>query len=324
MNRHCTGSEPNSNKICKLLVFPDRILMMTLFSRQNLFRIPVIAVLLLTIFDCASAQYVRKDLETGLTTRGNGLSCNETYLSDGENIIQRNTFTYGETYYVNFEGMEGFEREGENAFPDMELLIISDQGDSVLHINDLYAEYAEGIDYSPLELYAQVTVANPMHSGGNYTLYVNIGDKRGKGTLKATLDFNVNRDPGITIRGEQVKAREIYLFSQEGGYTITSGQAGFDENIYLLFEGLDGFYVDDGQVLLGLSMVIKDADGNVILDESDLLGDDGLSYEDVHQQVAPHFILTGFEIANQVSCLVRIWDKKSAAWISASTELQIK
>ena len=305
-------------------MLPKEILMMTHFTRQNLLRILVIGPLILAICPDNAAQSVWKDLETGLTTRGKGLSCNRAYLSDGENIIKRNTFTYGETFYVNFEGMEGFEKEGEHAFPDMQLLIVSDQGDTALHLNDLYADYKEGIDFSPLELYAQVTVANPMHTGGNYTLYVDIGDKRGEGTLKAKLDFGVIRDPGITIKGKEMQAQEIYLFSQQGGHTITDGKAGFDENIYLLFEGLDGFSVDNGQVQLGLSMVIEDADGNVILEESDLLGDDALSYEDVHQQVAPNFILTGSEIANPVRCLVRIWDKKSTAWISASTELLIE
>jgi len=298
--------------------------MMTLFTRQNLFRVHAIALLILATCTNNDAQSVWKDLETGLTIRGQGLSCNSAYLSDGEDIIKRNTFTYGETFYVSFEGMEGFEKEGDNAFPDMQLTIVSDQGDTALHLNDLYAEYTEGIDYSPLELYAQVTAANPMHNGGNYTLYVNIGDKRGDGTLKATLDFSVARDPGIKIEGKGIESREIYLFSQQNNHTITDGEAGFNENIYLLFEGLEGFYVDDGQVQVGLSMVIKDADGNVILEESDMIGDDALSYEDVHQQVAPNFILTGSEITNPVSCLVRIWDKKSTAWISASTEIQIE
>ena len=39
--------------------------------------------------------------------------------------------------------MEGFEKEGEHAFPDMQLLIVSDQGDTALHLNDLYADYKE-------------------------------------------------------------------------------------------------------------------------------------------------------------------------------------
>ena len=280
--------------------------------------------LLITIYSCNFAQTVQKDLITGLTSRGKGLSSNEVYLSDGEKVIQRNTFTYGETFYVNFDGMEGFVREDQSAFPDMQLLIVSEQGDTALHLDDLYASYEEGIDLSPLELYAEVTVANPVHTGIKYTLYVNIRDKKGEGSYRTTLDFTVLRDQGIAIKGEKLGAGEIYLFSQQRGLTITDGQAKFDENIYLLFEGLEGFSEDEGQVLLGLSLELKDANGNVILNEADLFGDSPLNYDDVHLQVASNFILTGSQVENPVSFTVRIWDKRSPAWISASTELVIE
>ncbi|MDF1574642.1 MAG: hypothetical protein P1P86_05565 [Bacteroidales bacterium] len=150
---------------------------------------------------------------------------------------------------------------------------------------------------------------------------MNIKDKKGDGTFRATLDFSIIRDERIQVNGGKVTAREIYLFSQQREHTITDGKAAFNENIYLLFEGLEGFSADAGQLLLGLSMVVKDADGNVILDEADLLGDSPLSMEDVHTQVASNFILTGSQIANPVSCMVRIRDKRSPDWISASAEL---
>jgi len=256
--------------------------------------------------------------------QGGGLSCDDVYLSDGENIIKRSTFIYGETFYVNFDGMEGFERVDGSVFPDMQLAIVSEHGDTVLHHDDLYAAYKEGIDLSPLQLHAEVTVANPVYSGETYTLYVDIRDKKGKGRYNATLVFTVIRDDKIKLSSLQLNSREIYLFSQQRGLTITNGQAGFDENIYLLFEGLEGFTVDRGQVQLGLSMLVKDADGNVILDESDLFGDSPLNYEDVHLQVASNFILTGSQVANPVSFAVRIWDKGSSAWISASTEIVVE
>jgi hypothetical protein len=81
--------------------------------------------------------------------------------------------------------------------------------------------------------------------------------------------------------------------------------------------------VEAGQVHLGLSLEVKDADGNLILDEADLLGDSGMSYEEVNAQLAPNFILTGSQIANPVNCKVRIWDKRSTAWINASTEIVV-
>ena len=280
-------------------------------------------MLLITFDSCQFAQSVEKDLATGMSTRGDGLSCENVYLSDGENVIKRNTFVYGEVYYVNFDGLEGFVRDGQGAFPSMQLIIVSNQGDTALYVNDMYNEFVQGIENDPLDLYGEVTVADPIHSGGEYTLYVNIRDRKGKGSFRAILKFDVVSDERISINSNQVSSKEIYLFSQQRGRTITDGQAEFNENIYMLFEGLEGFSLQEGKVYLGLSLEITDATGNLILDEADLLGDEGMSFEMVQEQLAPNFILTGSQIANPVTCKVRIWDKKGTAWLNASTEIHV-
>ena len=294
---------------------------MKAFSSQAALRGLGIVVLFISLYSCQFAQSVEKDMITGLSTRGDGLSCDKVYLSDGENVIKRNTFVYGETYYVNFDGLEGFVRQGQGAFPNMQLVVVSKRGDTVLYINDMYDGFTQGIENSPLDLYGEVTLANPVNSGEEYTLYVNIRDKMGIGNFRATLKFDVVPDERITITGNQVSSREIYLYSQQRGRTITDGRAEFNENIYMLLEGLEGFSVEEGKVYLGLSLEIKDATGNLILDEADLLGDEGMSYEMVNEQLAPNFILTGSQIANPVNCKVRIWDKKGTAWLNASTEI---
>jgi len=280
-------------------------------------------LLLITFDSCQFAQSVEKDLATGMSTRGDGLSCENVYLSDGENVIKRNTFVYGEVYYVNFDGLEGFVRDGQGAFPSMQLIIVSNQGDTALYVNDMYNEFVQGIENDPLDLYGEVTVADPIHSGGEYTLYVNIRDRKGKGSFRAILKFDVVSDERISINSNQVSSKEIYLFSQQRGRNITDGQAEFNENIYMLFEGLEGFSLQEGKVYLGLSLEITDATGNLILDEADLLGDEGMSFEMVQEQLAPNFILTGSQIANPVTCKVRIWDKKGTAWLNASTEIHV-
>lgn len=292
-------------------------------TSQSALRSLVFAFLFTLINSCQFAQSVEKDLLSGMSTRGDGLSCNKVYLSDGESIIKRNTFLYGETFYVNFEGMDGFERVGESAFPSMQLVIVSDKGDTVLYVNDMYDGYRQGIDNSPLDLYGEVTVADPIHSGEDYTLYVTIRDKKGKGIFRTILKYEVISDKSISITSNQVSTKEIYLYSQQRGRAITDGQAEFNENIYMLFEGLDGFSVEEGKVHLGLSLEVKDATGNLILDEPDLLGTEPMSYDMLHEQLAPNFILTGTEVANPVSCKVRIWDKKGTAWINASTDITV-
>jgi hypothetical protein len=44
----------------------------------------------------------------------------------------------------------------------------------------------------------------------------------------------------------------------------------------------------------------------------------------VHEQLAPNFILSGSQLANPVTCRVRIWDKNGTAWINVSTEIMVK
>jgi len=281
-------------------------------------------ILLASVYSCNFAQSVNKDLVTGLVTRGNGLVCDEVYLASDREVLKRNTFVYGEAFIVNFDGIEGFKRTDENAFPGMELVVTSQQGDTVLYQKDLYADYADGIKFSPLELYTEVTVADPIHSKGEYTLLVNIWDKKGKGTFRANLDFTVVPNDKIGITSNQISYDEIYLFSKDKGITITDNRVGFNETIYLLFEGLEGLVVESEAVYFGLSMIIKDADGNLILKEEDLIGDEGMSYPDIHSQLAPNFILTGSQISNPVICEISIWDKKSKASLKASTELNVQ
>ena len=297
---------------------------MSVIFKQIRWRYLLVASLLLAVFSCSFAQFVKKDLKTGLTSRGEGISCDQVYLSDGEQIIRWNTFVYGETYYVNFDGIDGLKRENGRAFPDMQLLIVGENGDTAVHYTDMYADYEEGFENDPLELYAEVTVADPMHSGHNYTLYLTISDKRGNGTLESSLDFSIVRDDRIEVEGEKLGYREIYLFSMDSGLTILDGKVSFNETIYFLFEGLDGFSVRDEQVELGLSMLIRDGGGSVILEEADLFEDGIQKYEDVHMQVASRLILTGEEIANPVHYEVRIWDKRSSGWIRASTKLLVE
>ena len=292
--------------------------------KQIRLRFLLVASLLLTVYACVFTQSVKKDLETGLTSRGNILSCDQVYLSDEEQVIRRNTFIYGETYYVNYDGMNGMERVEGRVFPDMQLLIVSEEGDTAIYYTDMYADYEEGIDDDPLELYAEVTVAHPMHSGNNYTLYININDKKGDGTFKTSLDFNIVRNDKIDVESETLSYRELYLFSKDYNHTITDGKTSFNETIYFLFEGLDGFTVRDGLVQMGLSMLIRDGEGNIILEEADLFDNGSQKYEDVNMQVASSLVLTGTEIANPVSYVVRIWDKQDSGWIRASTELLIE
>jgi len=284
----------------------------------------IFVVSLFILFSCEFRKSVNKDLVTGLTTQGDGLSCDNVYLSDGSEKISRNSFTYGEKFYVNFENAEGFEIIGDHAFPGIRLCVLNQARDTVLKYDDLYADNADGLNISPLLLKTYLTVASPIHSNKKYTLLINIWDKKGKGTFSANMDFDVIPNKQIEIESNHVTCEEIYLYAQERDVTVTDNKVKFNENIYMIFEGLGGFDEEDGKVFVGLGMKISDADGNLILNENDLLGDSGMESSDLKSQLAPSFVLTGSGIKNPVTCDVIIWDKKSESRIKASAKLNVE
>lgn len=287
-------------------------------------KLSVIALSIFVVISCEFRKSVKKDFLTGLATLGDGLSCDNVYLSNGEQKLSRSSFIYGEKFYLNFENMEGFKKSEDRTFPGMQLLVVSEAGDTVLKNNDLYAGYTNGINISPLLLQTNITVADPIHSDNNYTLYINIWDKKGEGTYKAEMDFDVLSNDQIKIENKNVSYDEIYLFSQERRTVITDNNAKFNENIYMIFEGLEGFKVESGKVFPGLSIKAKDSEGEMILNEEDLIGESGMELSALNLRIAPSFIFKDSNIKSPVTCEIVIWDKKSESRIKASARLNMK
>jgi len=287
-------------------------------------RVIIPLLLLLIILSCKFSKSTGKDFQSGLTIKGDGLTCEEVFLSDGTVRITRNSFTYGETFYLNFDDITGFVKEGENVYPGMQLFVISQSDDTVMSENDMYIDYTEGINISPLALNANITVADPIHSGNSFTLQVHIWDKKGEGTYDALFHFDVVPDGNIQVESNRVGYGEIYLYSQAAQEAITSGAVPLNETIYLIIEGLTGFTMKEGKANAGLSMKISDSAGTLLLSEDDLLADSQLDYSDLTTRIAPNFILTGTDIQSPVICEIVVWDKNGDGSIRTLMELDIE
>jgi hypothetical protein len=233
----------------------------------------VVAALVLT--GCQFSKSVKKDLISGLTTTGDILTCNNVHLTINNEQTTRNTFNYGEMVYLVYDDIQGFTKENGKVFPLMQILVRNIKGDTVLWADDLYSEYTEGMDFSPLELTADLTVATPINSGGEYELFVKISDRKGKGTYSSNMKFTVSKNEKLQIEPDLVTYNEVYIFSQDDGKVIIDNRIRFEDNIYIIIEGLKGFREENGVVFPGLSLKGIDASNNVILDYSDLFGEYG-------------------------------------------------
>ena len=284
----------------------------------------LIVLLVLALFSCDFSKSAKIDLTTGLSSKGDGLSSSDVYLSVDDKKISRTTFLYGETFYVNFRDVSGFKKEGENVFPGMEIAVIGEQGDTAMYYEDMYADKTEGVDISPLFLYTNITVAKPMNSNKKYKLYVKIWDKKGKGTFKTQMDFDVVANEHVKLKNtETVSFNDIYLFSREEN-TITNNEIKFNQTYYLIFEGLEGFSIENDKMSVGLSLKATTADGSILLDEQDLLGEGEFDPALIKEQISANFIFNDNTIKTPVMCEFVVYDKKSDAKVTANISLQVK
>jgi hypothetical protein len=280
----------------------------------------------LTLTACNFSKSARIDLITGLTTTGDLLTCDDIFLTVNGEKVNSVTFTYGDEFLLNFNNIEGFTRENERVFPGMDLIVTNLNGDTMLVSKDLYKNYPDGINLASLMLQSKIIAAAPIHSNGEYILFVKIWDKKGSGTFNAKMNFKVAPSEKIIITPEIASYGEIYLFSENSKRVINDSKIGLNENVYLLFEGLSGFKEVNGTVFPGLSIKASDEIGEQLLNYEDLFAENsetGFSVSDFNTQVSSKLVFSSSGVKNPIHCKIVLWDKKSAAKISTAFDLQL-
>ncbi len=276
---------------------------------------------------CNFSKSVKKDFVSGLTSKGNVLTCNDVYFTINNEKTTRTEFNYGEQVFVIFNDIQGFTRENGNAFPSMDIIVTDDAGDTTFAAKDLYSEYTDGMKFSPLQLTGDLTVAAPIKSGKNYLMTTIIRDRKGPGTYTSTLKFSVRHNDLVKVETNKAAIGEVYLYSQEKDKVINDNKIGFGDNIYIIAEGLKGFSETAGMVYPGLSLKGTDAAGNEVLKYEDLLNEysaTGVAASDFSARVSSHFQLTGEKFNNPLNCEMVVWDKKSDSRIRITVSLNVE
>ncbi len=283
--------------------------------------------ILLVLNSCNFSKSVKKDLMSGLFSTGEKISCEDVYLTVNNERTTRNSFIYGETFFLNFSDVKGLSEENGKVFPEMNLIVANPAGDTIMLANDLMSEYADGMNYSPLLLTADLTLAAPIRSKAEYTAFINIWDRKGKGTFRSEFDFKVRENDKISIESSKAVYDEVYLYSKGSEKVITDNKIKRNDEIYLIIEGLKGFYEANGMVFPGLTIKVSDSRKNIILESDDLFtdqGESGIAAIDLAGRVSGHFSVTGTQFNNPLHCEMTLWDKKSDGKIKAITDLVLE
>jgi hypothetical protein len=273
---------------------------------------------------CNSSKPVKKEYSSGITTLGTKITCENIFISVNGRKVENNEFTYGERFYVNFDDLRGLVRKNKKVLPGMKIALVNASGDTIMRKDDLYSEITDGFELKPFQLAADLTAASPIKSGTDYSLVVKIWDKNGTGNFTAQYDFKVKPNIQIISEPSKVTFDEIYIYSQKSGKVIKDGKIKFDDNIYIVVEGLKGFLEENGKVFPGLSLNIKDSDNRITTDFDDLFNDyslKGVEQADVFLRTSAKFKIEKVDLKNPLTCNVLIWDKRSSASLKIKTQL---
>lgn len=283
----------------------------------------LVGIIFAGITSCNFSKSVSKDLISGMTTKGDGLSAENVYVTINDEIISDNEFYYGQDIITNFENMDGFVIENNRFFPMMQVVLVSKKGDTIMYEPDLLKADA-GFDASLKTLTGNMILARPIYTDDDYTMLYTITDKKGTGKYSSELKFNILHDPLIKVSKKGLDFKEAYLMSLTKKDMILNGKMAFDELVLMDFQDISGYKSSNGQVALGLKIYVVDAANNVILDMADAFNGREVGEEEMKNGVGAQLQIKKGRIQNPVNFQVTIWDKNSDAKLTAETKLTVE
>jgi hypothetical protein len=262
-------------------------------------------------------------MKDGMVAKGKDLSCEDFYITVGGAKVSRTEFTYGEKFDVQFENMEGFVQGADKIiYPGMEITVLDSKGKKVLYNKDLYANFPEPIVGQPANLSANMKIGDPMDVG-NHTLKLHMWDKKGKGTFDLEFKFKVSDNKQIQATHSGINFDKIYLYDQKGDSAITKNNIQSNQRVYVIIEGLRGFKTENDLCSVGLEMKAVDKQNNIVFEEKDLLGDQGINPKDLTSQVYANFMFGRVESTTPVTIKLRVYDKLGEGEIKADIHAKV-
>ena len=286
-------------------------------------------IFIIAVFiSCEFNQSVNKDLTTGAYSRGDGIGCDNVKIQINGDVDNRNEFIYGEKVNFIFNDIKGLKKENGTVFPGLSMFIVKNDNDTVLQHQDLFANLENGTDLSPLQLRANFTSALPNKNNEKYKVFINIWDKKGKGTFQYELPFSVKESELLNIAASNLNYTKIYLWDETRKTVVVKKEVSVQSTLILILEGLDGLEVIDGKVFPSFSIDITDNNGNQILSNSNILEqyrETGVDYDTFKNGQLPVTItFSSGQINNPCRLKASLKDLNSERNIVITTELEIK
>ncbi len=269
--------------------------------------------------------------ETGprsIQVQERGITAKSVHVSNGDRILQKPYYQYGQQLYIVFEELEGLVRENDQMHPNLDITLVSKQGDTLFSAQNLYGpdNSVAGIPDASFEF--SIQLSNKVTSNGAYTMYGTVRDTKSSNEMEFLLDFNVVQNPDITAIPEGLDYADVFLESNDRNRIVTNNVIYKNEMVSLSLKEVSGYLVKDGKVNLRMDYTVTEASGAVVLERSGYTIKSGDPFEMKTVPVACSFNLgeadnPNFDSQASLRLTAEITDMNSDAKVTVSAKLYV-
>jgi hypothetical protein len=278
---------------------------------------------------CHFSAGIKKDALTGLTIKNQSLDYEQYTLLKEKRQLGGHALAFGETLTLTLTGVSHFKEEDGKVYPGMRMTVKKKSGEVLLYYADLLQESAaNGLSRATAStLRASFTAGPPLVTGQSCDLVVTIWDKKGDGTITASLPLTIEKPvtPGLSVTPSGLSCDFAYITDVNG--KVSSNEAVTGDRTGITFFGLKGFTEENGLVFPGGEIIITGTNGEQKLHTEDVFATsaaNGLDPAEVARSVRLSLETLPAQKGDESLWTFRVWDKKSDASIQASMLLKLR
>lgn len=240
--------------------------------------------------------------------------------------ISKNEFAYGESFSIAFDKVAGLTNIDGKVFPEALIYILNENKDTIETINNIFNE--DGLEELTPNLNVELMAVLSEATSKNYELKLKVIDGKGDKYYDYAMPFSIKPNDNFFIRNDGLDFANIYLLDNNTEKVIINNIITAKQDLVIIYEGLEGFEVDDINFIYpAASVKMVDAEGTVLIEESNMLKNYealGFNYEEAFNNFP---IDIDFDKANAISPVklsIELYDLKSSNKLELETKLTLK
>lgn len=275
---------------------------------------------------CQFNQSIHKDLKTGASYRGDGISCDNVIMEINDKRIQKNQFIYGEKIIFRFDNVKGLTKIDNKTYPQITIKITDDKNKTILS-NDKLLDH-KGFKLSPLTLTTAVIFAIPYQNNEKYKLSIIITDQKSKGKFTYKLPFSVSKSENLSIKKRDLTYEAIYLWDNTSKRVVTNNVLNHAHQYMFIMDKIHGLTEQNNTVFPLWRISLVDGNKQALIDSPNALIDyekKGIPAKNItDDQIYYTLDFTNGILTNPYRFKSILQDKFSDKFIDISADFQVE